>query len=124
MPYPPDDIADHLQATIPLGVQVYGHPAGQIAAPAIVVTAGDPWQAPYSQGGPGAVAYGLEFQLVIVAGDAAGRYRRLDELRRQVTAAIASAPHSVRWLTCGRPEAIEDTDLLQSTLTAIAVADE
>ena len=124
---PPEDLAAYLDANLPDGVQLYGYAADLIAPPAVVITPGDPFQAPYTQGGPGSVAWGLELKLVAKRASPKYALRALYELRAQVTALFPAYTPMVRWLAFDTVSTVQigDVDYLQGTLTTVLVtADE
>ena len=123
MPYPPEDLAAYLDANLPDGVNVYGHPPDQFAVPAVVIETVD--QAPYTTGGPASVVWGIEVRLVVTRAQPEYGLRALFDLRAQVTALYVDAPAELtRWETFNvdGTVSIGDADYLQGTLTTVLVA--
>lgn len=120
---PPEDLAAYLDANLPDGVQVYGYAADLIVPPAVVITPGDPFQAPYTQGGPGSVAWGLAIKIVAKRTSPKYALRRLYELRRAVTDLLPDFPESARWLAFDELTTVDigNIDYLQGTLTVVLV---
>jgi len=123
---PLEDLAAYLDSALPDGIQVYGWAADSFKAPAVVLTPGDPFQVPYTQGGPTAVAWGVEAQIVVSRSQPKYTLRALYELRRQITDLLAGAPDNTRWLAFDSIGTIQnaDADLLSGTLTLVIIAQE
>lgn len=121
-----EELAEYLDANLPDGIQVYGWAADTVKAPAVVLTPGDPFQVPYTQGGPAAVAWGVEAKLLVSRSQPMYALRALYDLRRGITDLFSGAPDQTRWLSFNSIDTVQvaDADLLSGTLTLVIVAQE
>jgi len=123
---PLEAVASYLDFNLPDGIQVYGWAADTVKAPAVVLTPGSPFQAPYNQGGPSAVAWGVEMQLLVSRSQVRQSLSAIYDLRKMVTDLLVDAPYSTRWLSFDSIETVQvgEADLLQGTLTVVSIAQE
>lgn len=119
-------LATFLDAGLPDGIQVYGYPPDQVTPPAVVVTPGDPAQAPYTQAGPGSVFWGVEIKIVAKRAQPQYAMRSLFETRFLVTQLLRTYTATTRWLSFGELTTIKigDIDYLQGTLTCTLITDD
>ena len=123
---PLERLADYLDANLPDGIQVYGWAADTVKAPAVVLAPGDPFQVPFTQGGPDAVAWGIEAQVLVSRSQPKHALRAVYELRKQITDLLGDAPEATRWLSFDAIGTVQvgEADLLQGTLTLVIISEE
>jgi hypothetical protein len=119
-------LAAFLDAGLPNGIQVYGYPPEQVTPPAVVVTPGDPAQAPYTMAGPGSMIWGVEIKIVAKRAQPQYALRSLFEIRFLVTQLLLTYDKTARWLSFSDvvTTKVGDIDYLQGTLTVTLITDD
>ena len=122
---PLESLADYLRPLL-TGVNVYGYPPDTFSVPAVVMSPASPFQQPYTQGGPSAVAWGIEAKVLVSRSQPRDALRALYELRETLTPLLDGAPSTTRWLGFDDIDTIQvgDTDYLSGTLTLVIVETE
>ena len=124
------ELAAHLDAWPGLErYTVYPFPPDVPAIPALVITAGDPYQVPrnFGSNGPSQIGTVLDLQVVVQRASIETAWEHLDEARRLVSAALArfvsTTGATARWDQFGKPGTFKaaDIDVLGGSLSVMAV---
>ena len=106
MAIPTEAFGDHLEDTLPAGVNVYRAPANQIVAPAVVLRPDNPWITPQDEA---TYCFDHERYVAIAVARAATPKDALAMMRRIALNIIANLPAGWRFDTMSAPVLDETT---------------